>query len=105
MTLHGGQRATFSGTDSLYADVEPICDPDAFDTWSEDAITATIHRRSAQYLSRDVVGFDDLDDYGDWRDDPNYGHVWFPNQVEAGWAPYHEGHWDLDFSLGMDLGG
>ena len=25
---------------------------------------------------------------------PNYGHVWFPNQVAAGWAPYHTGHWD-----------
>ncbi len=93
-TLRGGQRGTFSGTESLYADVEPIYDPDEFDTWSE----ARDHRydfsRSAQYLSRDVVGFDDLDDYGDWRDDPSYGHVWFPSQVAAGWAPYHAGHWD-----------
>jgi len=92
--LRGGQRGTFSGTDSLYADVEPIYDPDEFDTWSE----ARDHRydfsRSAQYLSRDVVGFDDLDDYGDWRDDPSYGHVWFPSQVAVGWAPYHAGHWD-----------
>jgi hypothetical protein len=91
--LRGGQRATFSGTDSLYADVEPIYDPDEFDTWSE----ARDHRydfsRSAQYLSRDVVGFDDLDDYGDWRDDPSYGHVWFPSQVAVEWAPYHAGHW------------
>jgi hypothetical protein len=91
--LRGGQRATFSGTDSLYADVEPIYGPDEFDTWSE----ARDHRydfsRSAQYLSRDVVGFDDLDDYGDWRDDPSYGHVWFPDQVAVGWAPYHAGHW------------
>ena len=92
-TLRGGQRATFSGTDSLYADVEPIYDPDEFDTWSEGRDHRYDFSRSAQYLSRDVVGFDDLDDYGDWRDDSNYGHVWFPNQVDVGWAPYHDGHW------------
>jgi uncharacterized protein DUF6600 len=45
-------------------------------------------------VSQDVVGYDDLDDYGDWRDDPDYGHIWYPNRVSAGWAPYREGHWD-----------
>src|ERR1700691_2134412 len=91
--LRGGQRGTFSGTDSLYADVEPVYDPDEFDTWSDGRDHRYDYSRSAQYLSRDVVGFDDLDDNGDWRDDPNYGHVWFPNQVAVGWAPYHDGHW------------
>ncbi len=93
-TLHGGQRGTFSGTDSLYADVVDIWDPDDFDTWSYNRDHRYDYSRSAQYLSHDVVGYEDLDDYGDWRDDPSYGHVWFPNQVAVGWAPYHEGHWD-----------
>lgn len=92
--LRSGQRGTFSGTDSLYADVEPIYDPDEFDNWSEFRDRRYGNSRSAQYLSPDVVGYDDLDEYGDWRDDANYGHVWYPNQVAAGWAPYHEGHWD-----------
>jgi hypothetical protein len=91
--LRGGQRATLSGTDQLYADVEELYGPDNFDTWSESRDHRYDYSRSAQYLSHDVVGFDDLDDYGDWRDDPSYGHVWFPNRVDAGWAPYHEGHW------------
>jgi hypothetical protein len=93
-TLHGGQSGTFSGTDSLNADVEQIGAPDAFDTWAQGRDHRYDYSRSAQYLSHDVVGYDDLDDYGDWRDDSNYGHVWFPNRVEAGWAPYHDGHWD-----------
>jgi hypothetical protein len=93
-TLHGGQAGTFSGTDSLNADVEQIGGPDQFDSWSETRDHRHDYSRSAQYLSHDVVGYDDLDDNGDWRDDPNYGHVWFPNRVDAGWAPYHEGHWD-----------
>jgi len=93
-TLRSGQRGTFSGTDSLYVDVVDIGAPDDFDTWSYNRDHRYDYSRSAEYLSHDVVGYEDLDDYGDWRDDPNYGHVWFPNQVAFGWAPYHEGHWD-----------
>jgi hypothetical protein len=92
-TLHAGQSGTFSGTDSLNADVEDIGGPDQFDNWAY----ARDHRYdispSARYLSADVVGYEDLDQNGDWRDDSNYGHVWFP-RIEAGWAPYHTGHWD-----------
>jgi len=91
--LHSGQRATLSGTDQVYADVEPMPGFDEFDNWSEDRDHRYDTSRSAQYLSHDVVGYDDLDDHGDWRDDANYGHVWYP-QVAVGWAPYHEGHWD-----------
>ena len=93
-TLHAGQKGTFSGTDSLTADVVQIGSPDEFDNWAYTREHRYDDSRSAQYVSHDVVGYDDLDDYGDWRDDSNYGHVWFPNQVSAGWAPYREGHWD-----------
>ena len=92
-TLHAGQTGNFSGTDSLNADVEQIGEPDQFDTWADGRERRYDDSRSAQYLSHDVVGYDDLDDNGDWRDDSNYGHVWYPH-VDAGWAPYHEGHWD-----------
>jgi hypothetical protein len=93
-TVHGGQRATFSGTDSLSADVVNIGGPDPFDTWANGRDHRYDDSRSAQYLSRDIVGYEDLDENGDWRDDSNYGHVWYPNRVAAGWAPYHDGHWD-----------
>src|SRR5467141_2890744 len=92
-TVHSGQRVTFSGTDSLNADVLEISGADQFDNWAYNRDHRHEGSRSAQYLSRDVVGYEDLDDNGDWRDDSNYGHVWFPNRVEAGWAPYHNGHW------------
>jgi hypothetical protein len=93
-TLHAGQAGTFSGTDSLNADVEQIGNADQFDSWSETRDHRHDYSRSSHYLAPDVVGYDDLDDNGDWRDDSNYGHVWFPNHVDEGWAPYHEGHWD-----------
>jgi hypothetical protein len=92
-TLHAGQRGTFSGTESLNAEVVEIGGPDEFDDWAYNRDRRYEGSRSVQYLSQDVVGYEDLDDYGEWRDDSNYGHVWFPTRVSAGWAPYHEGHW------------
>src|SRR6266478_1647072 len=93
-TLHAGQRGTFSGTDSLNADVIEISGADQFDNWAYNRDHRYDNSRSARYLSHDVVGYEDLDDNGDWRDDSHYGHVWYPNHVEAGWAPYHHGHWE-----------
>jgi hypothetical protein len=40
-----------------------------------------------------VVGYQDLDQYGDWQDTSDYGAVWYPTQVAADWAPYRDGHW------------
>ncbi len=51
------------------------------------------HSDSARYVSADVVGYADLDDQGAWESTPDYGNVWFPRGVDAGWAPYHDGHW------------
>jgi hypothetical protein len=93
-TVHAGQRATFSGTDSLNADVDDIGGMDPFDTWVSERDHRYENSRSAAYVSRQLVGYEDLDENGDWRDDANYGHVWYPRQVSAGWAPYREGHWD-----------
>jgi hypothetical protein len=91
-TLHAGQRTTFSGADSLNADVEEIGGPDAFDNWADLRARRYDDSPSARYCSRYVVGFDDLDDDGDWRPVGEYGPIWFP-RVEVGWAPYHVGHW------------
>ena len=92
-TIHAGQRATFSGMQALNAEVEQIGPPDQFDNWAYARERRYHDSRSSRYLSPYVVGYDDLDDYGDWRDDPSYGAVWFPNRVASGWAPYREGHW------------
>ena len=48
---------------------------------------------SARYVSPDVVGYEDLDEYGGWRPVPEYGTVWFPHTTVVGWAPYRYGHW------------
>jgi hypothetical protein len=48
---------------------------------------------SARYVSRELIGFQELDDNGTWRQVPDYGWVWTPSRVSADWAPYREGHW------------
>ncbi len=92
-TVRTNDDAVFEGTDQLSADVEDLAnDNDDFDSWSMDRDRRYQHSRSSQYVSADVVGYQDLDDNGEWAEASEYGHVWYP-RVEAGWAPYHQGHW------------
>jgi hypothetical protein len=88
-----GEAATFSGTDSLTYDGGQAGGPDDFDNWCRSRDDREERSQSARYVSRDVIGYDDLDDNGDWRNVPDYGYVWFPNRVAADWAPYRYGHW------------
>ncbi len=48
---------------------------------------------AARYVSREMVGYQQLDRYGDWQNDATYGAVWYPRDVAADWAPYSEGRW------------
>jgi hypothetical protein len=91
-TVQAGQRVTFDGTDTLNAQMEDLGGPDDFDNWCYGRYYHYEHSASARYVSNDVVGYEDLDDSGDWRPALGYGNVWFPH-VAAGWAPYREGHW------------
>jgi hypothetical protein len=91
--MDSGDQATFSGTDSLTYDGGQAGRPDEFDNWCRSRDDREEHSQSARYVSRDVIGYDDLDDNGEWRSVPDYGTVWFPTRVAAGWAPYRYGHW------------
>src|SRR5262249_39940334 len=91
--VHAGQSATFEGTDQLSADVEGYPGDDDFDRWCYDRDSRWDRSQSARYVSDDVIGYEDLDDYGGWRPVPEYGTVWFPHVTVVGWAPYRYGHW------------
>lgn len=91
--LDSGDSDTFSGTDTLTYDGGTAGPPDDFDQWGRARDDREERAESARYVSRDVIGYEDLDEYGDWRSTPDYGYVWFPSRVAAGWAPYRFGHW------------
>ena len=91
--IRSGQQVSFSNGQSLQAQFYDAPAFDGFDDWCRVRIDREAHSQSAQYVSPDVVGAADLDEYGTWRVVPGYGPVWAPTQVAAGWAPYHDGHW------------
>ncbi len=88
------QVATIHGEGQLTYDLTDAGAPDEFDSWARGrdarADQATAARR---YVSEDTPGVADLDPYGRWDTDVDYGPVWYPNTVDAGWAPYRQGHW------------
>ncbi|HKM65566.1 MAG TPA: DUF6600 domain-containing protein [Candidatus Acidoferrum sp.] len=92
-TIHPGEEGIFTGTDSLNADMEQAVDEDDFDHWSDERDLREEHAVARRYVSDDVIGYEDLDDYGGWRPVPEYGTVWFPHVATVGWAPYRYGHW------------
>jgi len=92
--VRAGELAEFNGTDSdidYHTDRAP--QPDDFDRWAADRDRREENSVSARYVSRDTVGYSDLDDNGTWSREPNYGPVWYPNSVAVGWAPYSYGYW------------
>jgi hypothetical protein len=65
----------------------------ALDQWALARDQRWEERESLRYVPRQMTGWEDLDDYGVWRNDAEYGPVWFPTRVEVGWAPYRYGRW------------
>ena len=88
-----GQRAVFAGTNPLSENLERIGGEDSFDGWSRSREAREERSASLRYVSPEVTGYEDLDEYGSWRSDPDYGNYWVPSRVSADWEPYHEGHW------------
>ncbi len=87
------ERATFSDGTSLAHTFSPAPELDGFDDWGIVRDKREDHYESARYVSPDVIGYEDLDDYGYWRTVPEYGAIWVPSHVAVGWAPYRYGHW------------
>jgi hypothetical protein len=90
--VKSGQQVTFSGGTSLQNQMASAPGLDGFDDWCRVRDDREDHAKSYQYVSADVVGADELDEYGTWRVVGAYGPVWVP-AVAPGWAPYHYGHW------------
>ncbi len=86
------QQYSFTGTDLEIEQVDTRR-LDEFDRWSSARDRRFDRSPSARYVSQDVVGYEDLDANGKWRNDATYGNVWVPDRVADGWAPYRDGHW------------
>jgi hypothetical protein len=92
-TLNPGETAALSGSDQLAYNIEPAPAPDAFETWCERRDTHEAQLAAMRYLPPTLIGYEDLDDNGSWAVSAEYGPVWYPRALVAGWAPYRFGHW------------
>ncbi len=91
--VHAGQQAVVVGGDQITYSLVSAPQADGWDQWNSSRDLREDQSLSARYVSREVDGYEDLDQYGSWASQPGYGQVWMPTEVTVGWAPYHEGHW------------
>jgi len=92
-TVVAGQSARFSGSDQLNYDIAQMPRPDGLDNWAFQRDHREDRAESANYVSPEMTGYEDLDDYGHWQYVGGYGTVWVPAGVASDWAPYRNGHW------------
>jgi hypothetical protein len=87
------QTLLITGTDPFQTQVVPA-QRDAF-------LTAQLARERPPAVAGGVTapaevvqmtGGEELSQYGNWSQTPDYGTVWYP-QVAAGYVPYRNGHW------------
>ncbi|MDQ3025096.1 MAG: hypothetical protein M3R58_01120, partial [Pseudomonadota bacterium] len=82
----------FGGSAPSYVVENAFRDP--FDRWADTRDSGWVESRSIKYVSTSMTGYEDLDRYGSWREEPEFGALWFPTRVAADWAPYRHGRWD-----------
>jgi hypothetical protein len=95
--LGPNQSLRLAGSNPVYAEQVQLLPPDGLDQFDQQREQRRERSYAYQYVSPDMIGAADLDDYGDWQpanqDNQGYGAVWYPRGVPGGWTPYSNGHW------------
>ena len=86
VTLRAGKRAELTDEQLRTGAVQRV----AFDNWP---VALPAAAPALRYVTEDTTGYEELDRYGAWQDDAQYGPLWLPSTVPAGWAPYSDGRW------------
>jgi len=91
--LNAGEEMEIDGIDDPRYDILRLGPADSWDRWVAQRDDRRNRSRSYTYVSADIPGVEDLDEYGRWDRIPEYGWAWSPTSVSADWAPYRSGHW------------
>jgi len=86
ITLLAGKSAELTDDEVRTGPLQRV----VFDNWPEAVPVAT---PALRYVTQDVTGYEELDLYGSWQEDADYGPLWLPRMVPVGWAPYSDGRW------------
>jgi hypothetical protein len=87
------EKVRFSNGTSMAYEIDKAPGYDQFDEWARKRDDRDDHSQSAKYVSPDVIGSSDLDDYGTWKENSEYGNVWVPNDQGDDFQPYSNGNW------------
>lgn len=88
LTVRAGRRADITGPDLRTAQAVR----DAFDDWALERDRQADSALATRYIPREMTGYEDLDRYGSWSSDSEYGTLWIPS-VSSTWVPYRDGRW------------
>ncbi len=92
--LIASQRAEIVGRDGGDVRITRDNDEDNFDRWAAERDSRQSVATSSRYVAPTTPGIYELDQYGQWHETGEYGHVWRPNNVADDWAPYRHGRWE-----------
>ena len=99
-----GQQYTFSGTDQVSYDEQPLPQPDSFEEWAVERDRREDRFESSRYVSPDVIGYEDLDDHGRWQDDQRRARL-DSERSRGGLGSLPLRALGVRSSLGLDVGG
>ena len=92
-TVQARRGYRFRGNDLGNSESVGNLPDDSLDLWARRRDRSSDDSVSARYVSSDLVGYEDLDANGTWRADREFGNVWTPSRMPAGWSPYRDGRW------------
>ena len=93
ITIREAEQVVFSGTNLNHYSIGRMPPYDNFDQWVNERDRQEDSSISARYVSRDVIGYQQLDAYGTWETHAEYGAIWLPRTRDRHWAPYRDGNW------------
>ncbi len=93
MRVDARQSYRFSDASLREDGIRDLPRADDFDNWCVARVDRYRNSPSRRYVSEEVIGYSDLDEYGAWGNEPSYGPIWYPTHVAVDWAPYRSGHW------------
>lgn len=95
LAIAAGQHAEFWLQDNPPATHYRLlpAERDEFAGWAASDDRDPDRNLTARYVSPEMTGWEELDRYGRWSANPEFGNVWIPSNVPVGWAPYQNGNW------------
>ncbi|MDD8026699.1 MAG: FecR domain-containing protein, partial [Acidobacteriota bacterium] len=94
IVIEEGQRVSAADGRFVSEPSSLVARRDDFSAWNDTRDALFAQRSTSTYLPAEYVDYEtELDSYGSWVNESDYGSVWVPRGVDASWRPYSNGRW------------